>query len=188
METAFRYDRSLIEIFLSHRPPFLMVDSILSYKSGKNPSLFAEFAFKDEEPQYFKNDPDDHWPSMYILEGLSQSCNLLIVINALEKQLMQLDHKINSMDEVFRKLVDKEPDETTRFLKDILHQRLVETYSNIGFMAATEIEITGYIRRGQLILYEVQLNQVFGTFYHSIIKAYTDNKLIAHGTLVGASK
>ena len=165
-----------------------MVDSIISYKSGKNPSLLAEYAIKDEEPLYFKNDPDDHWPSMYIMEGLGQSCNLLIVFCALEKQLMQADHRINSMDEVFRKLVEKEPDEATGFLQDILHQRLVETYSSIGFMGATDMEIIGHARRGQLISYEVQLNQVFGTLFHSVVKAYTDNKLIAHGTLVSASR
>jgi len=173
---------------LPHRPPFLMVDSIISYKSGKNPSLLAEYAIKDEEPLCFKNDHEDHWPSMNIMEGLGQSCNLLIVIYALERRLVQAAHRINSMDEVFRKLVDKESDEATEFLKHILQQRLVETHSNIGFMGAADMEIIGHAGRGQSISYEVQLNQVFGTLFHLAVKAYTNNKLIARGTLVSASR
>ena len=78
-----------------------MVDSIISYKSGKNPSLLAEYTLKDEEPLCFKNDPEDHWPSMNVMEGLGQSCNLLIVIYALEKKLMEAGHRINSIDELF---------------------------------------------------------------------------------------
>ena len=76
----------------------------------------------------------------------------------------------------------------TGFLQDILHQRLVETYSSIGFMGATDMKFIGHARRGQFILYEVQLNQVFGTLFHSVVKAYTDNKLIAQGTLVSANR
>jgi 3-hydroxymyristoyl/3-hydroxydecanoyl-(acyl carrier protein) dehydratase len=188
LEIAFKYDQSLIEIFLPHRPPFLMVNSIISYKSGKNPSLLTTYALKDEETPYFSKGPENHWPSIYIMEGLGQSCNLLVVFYALEKKLLQAGHGINSMDEVFRNIVANEPDEATGLLKDILHQRLVETYSNIGFMGATDMKITGHAKRGQLILYEVQLNQVFGTLFHSVVKAYTNKKLIAQGTMVSASR
>jgi 3-hydroxymyristoyl/3-hydroxydecanoyl-(acyl carrier protein) dehydratase len=188
LKISFKYDQSFIEMILPHRQPFLMVDSIISYKSGKNPSLLANYTIKDKEPLCFTNEPDDHWPSMYVMEGLGQSCNLLIVISALEQGLMKANHRINSMDDVFRKLMDKETDVVTGVLKDILHQRQMETFSSIGFMGAANMEITGHARQGHVISYEVQFNQAFGSLFHSVVKAYTDGKLIAHGTMVSARR
>ncbi len=188
LEMDFKYDQSLIEILLPHRPPFLLVDSIISYKNEEKPSLLANYACNNEELLCSTNESDYHWPSMYIVEGLGQSCNLLIVLYYLEKHLRKADLRISSMDELLKKLVEIEPDETTGILKDILHERLVEIYSNIGFMGATNMEIIGHAKRGQVISYEVQLTQVFGTLFHSVVKAYTDNKLIAHGTMVSATR
>ena len=188
MDITFKYDQTLIEMILPHRSPFLMVDEITSYGSGKNPSLQAHFKVKEKEPLYFQNESDNYWPSLFVMEGLGQSCNLLIVISALEKGLLKADYKINSMDEVFRRLVDKESDEVSEILKGILHQRQMETFSSIGFMGATDMEITGHARPGQLISYEVKLNQAFGSLFHSDVKAYTDNKLIARGTMVSARR
>jgi len=175
-------------MILPHRQPFLMVDSIISHKSGKNPSLIANYTIKNKEPLCFSSESDDHWPSMYVMEGLGQSCNLLIVISALELGLMKANYKISSMDDVFSRLMNKKTDVVTEILKDILHQRQTETFSSIGFMGAANMEITGHARRGQSISYEVQLNQSFGSLFHSVVKAYTDSKLIAHGTMVSARR
>ena len=175
-------------MILPHRPPFLMVDSIISHKSGKNPSLFANYTIKNNQSLNFTTETDDHWPSMYVVEGLGQCCNLLIVIYALEKELMKADHRINSIDEVFKRLMDDENDMATRVLKDILHLRQLETFSRIGFMGAADIEITGHAKQGQVISYEVQLTQAFGSLFYSVVKAYTNNNLIANGTLVSARR
>jgi 3-hydroxymyristoyl/3-hydroxydecanoyl-(acyl carrier protein) dehydratase len=175
-------------MLLPHRPPFLMVDSIISHKSGKNPSLLANYTIKNKESLYFTSETDDHWPSTYVMEGLGQSCNLLIVITALEKGLMKANHRFNSMDEVFSKLLDNENDVATVILKGILHQRQLETFSSIGFMGAADMAITGHARQGQVISYEVQLTQAFGSLFHSVVKAYINNNLIAHGTLVSARR
>jgi len=175
-------------MLLPHRPPFLMVDSITSYRSGKNPSLKAKYTIKEKEPLYFTNNSDDHWPSVYIIEGLGQSCNLLIVIHILEKRIMEADQKISSMDDVFKRLIDNKTDELTGILKGILQKRQTETFSSIGFMGATDMEITGHATRRQTINYEVHLNQAFGSLFHLVAKAYTDHKLIAHGTMISARR
>ena len=188
MKSLLKYDRSLIEMLLPHRPPFLMVDSIISLKSGKNPSLLANYTIKNNESLNFTTETEHHWPSMYVVEGLGQSCNLLIVIYAVEKELMKANHRINSMDEVFKRLMDDEKDMATRILKDILRQRQLETFSSIGFMGAADIEITGHAKPGQVISYEVQLTQAFGSLFHSVVKAYTNNNLIANGSLVSARR
>jgi len=182
------YSHSLIAILLPHRLPFLMVDTITFYRGGTNPSLHAIYTLTDSEPLYSTDEALDHWPSMYIIEGLGQSCNLMIIISALEKTLVEADLKFNSLDEVLKRLMNDEPDEITRILKSALNQRLMEPYSSVGFLGSAEMEITGYARQGQTVSYEVQQNQVFGSLYYSTVRAYTNNNLIARGTLVSASR
>ena len=151
MDVNYTYDKSLIEILLPHRSPFLMVDSITSYKGGKNPSMLANYTVKDNDPVYSNNESVGHWPSMFIIEGLGQCCNLVIVISALEKGLMEAGIRINAMGEVLKRLMDDGPDEITSILKGILHQRLMETYLNVGFLGSADMEITGHAGQGQVI-------------------------------------
>jgi len=188
LETNDTYNRSLIEMILPHRSPFLMVDSITLIKHGPKPSLTANFMVKDMEPLYSNNESDAHWPSIYIIEGLGQCCNLLIVISAIEKELRKTSLSNRTLDDVLKGLMDEEPDEATRALKEILHKRLTKTYLSIGFLGSADVEITGYVRKGQVVSYEVQQNQAYGSLYHSTVRAYTDNNLIARGTLVSAGR
>ena len=182
------YSHSLITILLPHRLPFLMVDSITLYRAGKNPSLLANYEIPGRGQLCSTGEADDHWPSMYIIEGLGQCCNLMIVISAVEKRLVEAGLKFNSMGEVLKKLINDEPDEITCILKSALNQRLMEPYSSVGFVGSAEMEIIGYARQGQVVSYETQLNQVFGSLYYSTVRAYTNNNLIARGTMVSASR
>lgn len=165
-----------------------MVDLISSYIGGINPSLCANYQTKDNKLFTYNDGEDTHWPSVYIIEGLGQSCNLLIIISALEKQLKKLHMEVGSIDEVLRRLSDNASDEATGMLASALNQRLTGIYSNVGFLGSADIEITGHARTGQVISYEVQQNQAFGSLYHSTVRAYTDNNLIARGTLVSAER
>jgi 3-hydroxymyristoyl/3-hydroxydecanoyl-(acyl carrier protein) dehydratase len=175
-------------MILPHRSPFLLVDSVTLLKYGQKPSMSANFMVKDTEPLYCNNESDAHWPSIYIIEGLGQCCNLLIVISAMEKELGKTGLSALPMGEVLKGLIDGKPDEAISSLREILHQRLAKTYSSIGFLGSADVEITGYARQGQVISYEVQQNQAYGSLYHSTVRAFTDNHLIARGTLVSAGR
>jgi 3-hydroxymyristoyl/3-hydroxydecanoyl-(acyl carrier protein) dehydratase len=188
LDVKFTYDRSLIELIIPHRPPFLMVDSVTFYKSGDSPVMHANFMVKENEPLSSGNGANPHWPSIYIIEGLGQCCNLMIVISALEKELMKTGAKFNFIDEVLKGLIDEEHGEATASLKEILQKRLTEIYSSIGFLGSADLDITGYARQGQVVSYEVQQNQVLGSLYHSSVRAYTDETLIARGTMVSAGR
>ena len=165
-----------------------MVDSITSYRGGQYPSLLANFAVNNKEPAYSNNEYGGHWPSIYLIEGLGQCCNLVIIISALENGLMKAGLRFESMDNVLKGLINDEPDEIIRTLKGILNQRLMATYANVGFLGSADMKITGHARHGQIISYEVRQNQVFGSLFHSTVRAYTDNNLIAYGTLVSAGR
>lgn len=188
MDNNCTYNHSLITTLLPHRLPFLMVDTITFYNGGRIPSLHANYEITDRRSLCSFDASDDHWPSMYIIEGLGQSCNLMIVISVLEKRLSEAGLKFNSMGEVLKRLMNDEPDEITRILKSGLNQRLMEPYSSVGFVGSAEMEITGYARLGQVVSYETQLNQVFGSLFYSTVRAYTDNNLIARGTMVSATR
>lgn len=101
---------------------------------------------------------------------------------------MKAGLRFESIDIVLKRLMSDEPDEITGILKGILNQRLQETYSNVGFLGSADMEITGHARHGQIISYDVRQNQVFGSLFHSTVRAYTDNNLIASGTLVSAGR
>jgi 3-hydroxymyristoyl/3-hydroxydecanoyl-(acyl carrier protein) dehydratase len=165
-----------------------MVDSVTFYKSGDSPVMHANFMVKENEPLSSGNGANPHWPSIYIIEGLGQCCNLMIVISALEKELMKTGAKFNSIDEVLKGLIDEEHGEATASLKEILQKRLTEIYSSIGFLGSADLDITGYARHGQVVSYKVQQNQVLGSLYHSSVSAYTDETLIARGTMVSAGR
>ncbi|TVR39237.1 MAG: hypothetical protein EA394_09790 [Bacteroidia bacterium] len=150
--------------------------------------MHANYALTDREPFYTTDDSDNHWPSIYVIEGLGQCCNLMIVISALEKKLVEAGLKFKSMGEILKRLLNDEPDEITRVLRNALNQRLRETYLSVGFVGSADMEITGYARQGQVISYETQLNQAFGSLYYSTVRAYTNNDLIARGTMVSASR
>ena len=165
-----------------------MVDSISTFQGGKNPSMYAYYTVTGKDPVYSNNGYDGHWPSIFVIEGLGQCCNLMIVIWALEKGLMKAGLRFNTIGEVLQRLLDDEPDEITGILKGILHHRRMETYSSVGFLGSANMEITGHARQGRVISYEVRLNQVFGTIFHSSVRAYTNNYLIASGTMVSATR
>ncbi|TLX78372.1 hypothetical protein E9993_01450 [Labilibacter sediminis] len=180
------YDQRLIKLLLPHRSPFLMVDMITYFNFGKNPSLRANYTVKNTDPLYRNNKSEDHLHSMYITEGLGQCCNLLIVILAIEKELTKANIGFKSLDELFNGFVDDEPDETIIMLKSFLNKRLMQTYSNVGFLGSADMEVNGYARPGQVISYEVHLNQTFRSLFYSKVRACINNIIIAHGTLVSA--
>jgi hypothetical protein len=150
--------------------------------------MYAYYTVTGKDPVYSNNGYDGHWPSIFVIEGLGQCCNLMIVIWALEKGLMKAGLRFNTIGEVLQRLMDDEPDEITGILKGILHHRRMETYSSVGFLGSANMEITGHARQGRVISYEVRLNQVFGTIFHSSVRAYTNNYLIASGTMVSATR
>jgi 3-hydroxymyristoyl/3-hydroxydecanoyl-(acyl carrier protein) dehydratase len=188
MDVNCTYDHSLITLLLPHRLPFLMVDTITFYSGGKNPILRASYSLSERGPLSSTDQTDDRWPSMYVIEGLGQCCNLMIIIWALEKRLLEAGLEFNSMTEVLDRLMQNHPDEITVLLKTALNQRLMEPQSSIGFAGSAQMQITGHARQGQVISYETRLNQAFGSLYYSSVMALCGNNLIADGTMVSASK
>jgi 3-hydroxymyristoyl/3-hydroxydecanoyl-(acyl carrier protein) dehydratase len=182
------YNKALITKLLPHRSPFLMVDTVTFYHGGNNPSLNARYTITENEPSYSTPDSDGHWPSIYVIEGLGQSCNLMIIISVIEKRFLEAGILFESMDEVLMKIMNDESDEITEIVKSTLDKYLTETYSSVGFLGSADMEITGYARQGHTISYEIQQSQMFGSLYFSTVRAYSDNHLIARGTLVSATR
>jgi hypothetical protein len=127
-------------------------------------------------------------PSIYVIEGLGQCCNLVIIISALEKGLIETGLKIKSIDDVLRGLMYDRHDVITRTLMGILDTRLMETYSNVEFLGSADVEITGYVKHGQKISCDVVQNQAYGSLFHSMVRAFVAGNPVAHGTLVSAAR
>lgn len=74
-----------IERLIPHRPPFLMVDTIVDYAREPAPRLRASRTIHPDEPIFAGHFPGHHlWPGAYTIEGLSQACLLVRVLHDLE--------------------------------------------------------------------------------------------------------
>ena len=181
------FSRTLIERLLPHRPPFLMIDSVNSYTSGHNPSLFADLIIRSSDPLFSGDETVKFWPSMYVIEGLGQCCNLLSVISTIEQRLRNKGYHSINMEAVLRVLESNKNDNITNILTKILEPDAMETMSRIGLLGSVEIKISGRASMGQSLLYKVQQSQMYGALSYFKAYAFIGENQIAYGTLVGAS-
>jgi 3-hydroxymyristoyl/3-hydroxydecanoyl-(acyl carrier protein) dehydratase len=187
MDFSCTFDQSLITRLIPHRPPFLMVDTILYFRGGKFPSVKASYTTSDTDIFCNTGNCDEHWPSMHVMEGMGQACNLMIIISMIEKELLKAGYLIENMKEVLNGLINNESDDVSRALKSSLDHLAMGTYSNVGFLGSADMEITGYAKRGQKVIYEIEQSQMFGSLFYSNVKAFSGNRQIAGGTLVSAA-
>lgn len=75
------FGRALVERFLPHRPPLLLVDRVLSVELGARPSLRARLDLDPAAPVYAGHFPSRPlWPGVYTFEGLAQAGGLLLAL------------------------------------------------------------------------------------------------------------
>ena len=76
----------VIELLIPHRPPFLMIDTVLAVALGERPSIRTARQISASEPVFAGHFPGLRlWPGVYTLEGMGQSCAALSSILALQE-------------------------------------------------------------------------------------------------------
>lgn len=74
----------VVELLLPHSPPLLMVDRVVAFSGGPRPSLIATRCISANEPAlagHFRS--LKIWPGIFTIEGMGQSCQLLMTIDAI---------------------------------------------------------------------------------------------------------
>jgi len=177
----------VIERLLPHRPPFLMVESVVAYQGGDAPVLNAERPIRRSEPVFSGAEPPLRWPSAYIVEGLAQSSNLLSLLWALE---CRFEAKGLDTGNICNALINMKPnreDYTTELLLEFLEEGMMKPFTRIGMLASVDVEVTGRISVGELLRYQVKQTRVFGELSRFQVDALVGERVIVHGIIVGAT-
>ncbi len=176
----------IIESLLPHRPPFLMVESIVGYIGGDVPILNAERPVRRSEPVFSGAEPTLYWPSVYIIEGLGQCCSLLHLIWMYERKCVANALGTKNVSDLLMSTESAEGDCSSEQLLEIFGDSTVNAASRIGMLASVDIEIVGRVRAGELVEYKVEQARVIEGLSRFAVQASVESRIIAHGTIVGA--
>jgi len=145
---------------LPQRPPFLMVESVLDYEEADSPTLVAEYPIRRSDPVFAVARPPTHWPSVHVIEGLGQSCQLLSV-------LQQRDGY------------------TSGGSGGVAGDR-ARRVAPVGLLASVQVEIHGFAEPGNSLRYQVTLTHRLDGLSRFRASAYVKERMIASGAIVGA--
>ena len=174
------------EHLLPHRPPFLMIESIIGYTGGDAPILNAERLIRLSEPVFSSTEPPFYWPSVYIIEGLGQCCSLLSHIWTWERRCAPNGLGAEKVNTVLKNTENTDNDYTLAQLLEIFGDRTMNTASRIGMLASVDIEVVSQVQAGDLLQYSVEQTRVLGGLSHFAVQASVETQVVAHGTMVGA--
>ena len=175
-----------IEHLLLHRPPFLMVESIVGYISGDTPILNADRSICRSELVFSGSEPSLYWPSVYIIEGLGQCCSLLSHIWAWERRCAPNGLGAEKVNAVLKNTDNTDNDYTLAQLLEIFGDKTMNAASRIGMLAAVDIEVVSQVQAGDLLQYSVEQTRVLRGLSHFAVQASVETQVVAHGTMVGA--
>lgn len=146
---------------LPQRPPFLMVDSVLGYGAGNSQTLVAAYAVSGSDPVFADGYSPTHWPSVHVVEGLGQSCQILSL----------LGHRD-------RPVADDSPGDTG--------VPRAPSFAPPGLLAAVDVEIHGFAKPGDRLRYHVTQTHALDELFRFRATAYVKERMIASGVMVGA--
>ena len=148
---------------LPQRPPFLMVESVLDYGGEDNPTLVAAYTVRGSDTLFAAPRPPTHWPSVHVIEGLGQSCQVLSV-------LQQSDPCT----------VGGAPGDTAA--------ARAPNIGPLGFLAAVDVEIHGFAKPGDSLRYRVTQTHALDELYRFSVAAFLKERMIASGAIVAAMR
>lgn len=176
----------IIELLLPHRPPFLMIESIVGYIGGDAPILNAERPIHRSEPVFSGAEPPLHWPSVYIIEGLGQCCSLLHLIWMYERKCVANALGTENVSNLLMSTESADSDCSSEQLLEIFGDSTMNAASRIGMLASVDIEVVDRVRAGELVEYKVEQTRVIGRLCRFAVQASVESRIIVHGTIVGA--
>jgi 3-hydroxyacyl-[acyl-carrier-protein] dehydratase len=175
---------------MAHRRPFLMVDQVDDFQWKPRPALHASRSISLNEPVFDGHFPDlPLWPGAYTLEGLGQSCNLLLVLDGALHRAEEHGRRPEEILEALRmldlaiRLQQPMKPEATELLSSLSKGRA----ELIGFTAAVDVKFTHPVFAGQKLEYTAVLEHRVGDMARLAVEAVCEGRSVAHGTLTSAT-
>lgn len=196
-----RLGADAVQLLIPHRRPFLFVDGVLGVRlpeGSVGASLLAKKAVSANEPVFeghFRGAAGPGfalWPGVYTAEGLGQSCNLLLVIVAIEETLVAQGKSKTEALAAIRELelacrpdlsrARGAPSQATSLIA-----ALGDPSSRIGLAGALDIKWLEPVLAGSMLEYEVTLTHVLGSGRRFDIEARVEDRPVARGTMTSSS-
>jgi 3-hydroxyacyl-[acyl-carrier-protein] dehydratase len=180
----------VVQMLLPHRRPFLMVDSVEAFGVGPRPALRAARCISANEPVFEGHFPGlSLWPGVYTIEGLGQTCNILVVLLVIRDGLRAAGHDPaiagRALIEVERSC-RLQPHDTTLTEPFLSALRSRRSLWNIGMSAAVNVKLQRPVFAGQRLTYEVERTHVLEGLARFDVSATVDGQVVASGTMTGA--
>ena len=139
-----------------------MVASVVDYEVGDRPTLVAEYPVRRSDSVFASRRAPTHWPSVHVIEGLGQSCQLLSVFQ---------QHRKGTTSDVGGGVAN---DRARRF-------------APLGLLASVHVDIHGFARPGDRLRYQVTQTHSLDQLSRFSVAAYVKERMIASGAIVGAA-
>lgn len=183
------FGAGVVQRLIPHRRPFLFVDAVHDFERGDRPSIRASRLISANESVLDGHFPDfDLWPGVYTIEGLGQSCNLLIVLESVCQQAEERGLPGEKLMEALRQL----------HLADTLHpgarpvdeHLLQELESGLAGHFGMSVDVNVRLRKpvfpGQTLDYEAVRMHTTGDMLRCRVQACVDGQEVATGEMTSA--
>lgn len=180
----------VIQKLLPHRAPFALVDRILAYGTSPKPILCATKYVSANEPVFRGHFPGFHlWPGVYTIEGLGQTCALLLAIGSMDAQWREQNGDESSVLDALANLelgYRLHPGYRDGLASD-MRAFFGDHAPSHQLMGAVAIKMREPVFAGQQIEYTATLAHRHGDAARFRVEACVGSRLVAEGTITGFS-
>jgi 3-hydroxyacyl-[acyl-carrier-protein] dehydratase len=175
----------IVQRFLPVARPFVMVDRVHLFQRLPTPTLSASRLITGNEPVFDGHLPDLMlWPGVYTIEGLAQSCNLLL---AFERTAAALDAEGDGEALLWETLrharagLRMQP--TPRSKAALERLDAVQSQRIGGVLTSVDLKLTAPVFAGDELHYHVRVAGRFGEGWAVAVEASVDRRTVAKGEL-----
>lgn len=184
-----RLGAAVVDMLLPHRRPLSMVDFVSNFTADPRPTLEAGRHISFNEPYldgHFDGLPI--WPGILTIEGMGQTCTLLLVIHLLTQEAANRGGDPEEVLEALRN-ADRGARLHPGFRPDAmagLAKSLTSFRREFAMGAAVDVKFLEPVFPGCRLDYRVSWLAELGTKVRFEVEASCDGKSVATGTLTGA--
>ncbi len=182
----------VVQLLLPHRRPFLFVDTITAYARSPVPALRASKFVSANESVFAGHFPALHlWPGVLTIEGLGQTCNLVLV---LARTQASLEKRGVDLEQLLRALRNAElgftmnPGFDRRFAEQAGEWFTARGDEwNLGMNAAVNVKLVRPVFAGSRIDYLVVQSKELSGLVRFEVEARVDGHVVANGSMTSAT-
>lgn len=171
---------SYLNLFIPHRPPFLMVDAITGFSSAEKPILTAEKYINNNEAVFAHSKAPFVWPAVYLIEGAAQCAGILSYLqNALKNN--------KDLEKILAKIIASNHGDGTKTMDSKSENSKFKFFNGSlksGMLSMLDVQIFNAVYSESLVSYRVVQNLSFKGQSQFDMKVFSKDKLVLEGRII----